>query len=188
MTSIIEFLNQPIIVALITLSVGGFLLDMIADRRSRKNKLRDEAIEFLTETGNDINSVVSTMYGHLEGHNSESYLKLVEGFTRLYAKRMSVQIGSQAYLNSEEFHQHYDRLLKELESVALYLDKEQDSSEQIISKIQERRNRLGKAWPIENETQQASANEPTDELMLWMDMILYRTPHLLSNNLRSVLG
>ncbi|NIM93754.1 MAG: hypothetical protein GTO18_08595 [Anaerolineales bacterium] len=135
MTSIIEFLNQPIVIALITLSVGSFLLDVIADRRSRKNKLRDEAIEFLTETGNDLNSVISTMYGHLEGHNSESDLKLVESFTRLYAKRMSVQIKSQAYLKSEEFHQHYGRLLSELEGVAFYLAREQEqtNSEQIIS-------------------------------------------------------
>ncbi len=161
---------------------------MIADRRSRKNKLRDQAIEFLTETGNDINSVVSTIHGHLEGHNSDSYSKLVESFTRLFAKRMSVQIGSQAYLNSEDFHLHYDRLLKELERVAFYLDREQDSSEQIISRIQERRIRLGKAWPIENETLQAPANEPAGELMLWMDMIRNRTTHLLSNNLRSAIG
>lgn len=190
MTSIIEFLNQPIVLTLITLSVGSYLLDVIADRRSRKNKLREEAIKFLTETGNDINSVVSTMYGHLEGHNSERDLKLVERLTRLFAKRMSVQIGSQAYLNSDEFHQHYDRLLEELEGVAFYLarEQEQDSSEQIISQIQERRNRLGKAWPIENETQQAPAIEPADELMLWMHMILHRTTHLLSNNLRSVIG
>lgn len=62
MTSIIEFLNQPIVVTLITLSIGSILLNVIADRTSRKNKLRDEAIEFLTETGTEINSVVSTMY------------------------------------------------------------------------------------------------------------------------------
>jgi hypothetical protein len=190
MTSIIEFLNQPIVVTLITLSIGSYLLNVIAGRRSRKDKLRDKAIEFLTQTSNDINSVVSTMYGHLEGYGSESDLKLVEDFTRLYAKRMSVQIGSQAYLNSEEFYQQYDRLLRELEELAFYLarDQEQDSSEQIISQIQESRNRLGKAWPIENETQQVPANEPADELMLWMDMILHRTTHLFANNLRSVIG
>jgi uncharacterized protein YukE len=188
MTSIIEFLNQPIVLTLITLSVGSFLLNLIADRRSRKTKLRDEAIVFLTETGNDINSVVSTMHGYLEGHKSESYENLVEGFNRLFAKRMSVQIGSQAYLDSEEFHQQYDRLVKELERVAKYLDGEQESSEQIISKIQERRNRLGKAWPIENETQRAPADKAADELMHWMDMIMNRTTHLLSNNLKLVLG
>jgi hypothetical protein len=110
MTSIIEFLNQPIFVGLLTLVVGSYLLNLIADRRSRKDKLRDQGIEFLTDTGNDINSVVSTIYGHLEGHTSESDTRLVEGFTRLFAKRMSVQIGSQAYLKSEEFHLQYDRL------------------------------------------------------------------------------
>jgi hypothetical protein len=190
MTSIIEFLNQPIVITLITLSVGSYLLDVVSDRRSRKNKLREEAIKFLTNRANDINSVISIMYGHLEGHSSERDLKLVERLTRLFAKRMSVQIGSQAYLNSEDFHQHYDRLLRELEEVALYLarQQEQDSSEQTISQIQERRNRLGKAWPIENETQQAPANEPADELMLWTDMIRHRTTHLLSDNLRSAIG
>jgi uncharacterized protein YukE len=163
------------------------LLDVIAGRRSRKNKLRDQAIEFLTETGNDINSVISIIQGQLEGHSSESYSKLVESFTRLYAKRMRVQIGSQAYLNSEDFHQQYDKLLHELERVASFLDREQDTSNQIISKIQERRNRLGKAWPIENEMQQAPANKPADELMIWMEMIRHRTTHFLSNNLRSAL-
>lgn len=187
MTSIIDFLNQPFIVSLITLTLGGLLLDVIAGRRSRKNKLRDQAIEFLSATGNDLNSVISTIHGHLEGHNSERYLKLVESFTRLYAKRMSVQIGSQAYLNSEDFHQQYDSLLQELEILASYLEIKQDASEQILSKIQERRNRLGKAWPIENEVHQEPANESAGELMLWMEMIRNRTTHLISTNLRSVL-
>lgn len=187
MTSIIDFLNQPFVVSLITLTIGSLLLDVIASRRSRKNKIRDQAIEFLTETGNDINSVISTIQGHLEGHSSESYSKLVESFTNLYAKRMSVQIGSQAYLNSEDFHQQYDRLLHELERVTSFLDREQDASKQIISKIQERRIRLGKSWPIENETQQALANDPADELMIWMEMVRHRTTIFLSNNLKSAL-
>ena len=83
MTSIIEFLNQPIVVTLITLFVGSYLLNVIADRRSRKDKLRDKAVEFLTETGNDMNSAISIMYGHLEGHDSESDSKLVEARTLL---------------------------------------------------------------------------------------------------------
>ncbi len=188
MTSIIKFLNQPIVVGLKTLVVGSFLLNMITDRRSRKNRLRDEAIEFLTDTSNDINSVVSIIYGHLEGHNSASYSQLIEGFTRLFARRMSVQIGSQAYLKSEEFHQQYNKLLGELEGVAVYLTKEQDSSEEIISQVKERRNRLRKVWSIENETQQVLGNELADELMHWMDMILNRTTHLFSTNLKSIIG
>ena len=187
MTSTIEFLNQPIVVTLITLFLGSFLLSLIADRRSRKTKLRDEAIEFLTEAGNDINSVVSAIYGQLEGHDTKGYMNLVEGFTELFAKRLRIQIGSQAYLRSEEFHLQYDRLLKELERAAFYLDREQGSSEQIISNIHERRNRLSKAWPIEDEAHQSPADEPEDELMRWMDMIMHRTTHLLSNNLRIVL-
>lgn len=190
MTSIFEFLNQPIVIALITLSIGSFLLDLVADRRSRKNKLRDEAIEFLTESGDDLYSVISPMYGQLEGHTEESDLNLLKGFTRLYAKRMSVQIRSQAYLKSEVFHQQYDRLLQELEGVAFYLSREEENiiSEEIISQIQGRRNRLGEDWPIENEPQQVPLNKPIDELMLWMNMIMQRTTILLSNNLRVVIG
>jgi hypothetical protein len=189
MTLIIDFLNQPIVAGLLTLVVGSYLLNLIADRRSRKNKLRDQAIEFLTEMGDDINSVSSLIYGRLKGHNSVSDMELVEAFTKLYSNRMSVEIGSKAYLNSEELPQSYDRLIRELEGVALYMtgDREQASPQQIISQIQERRNLLGKAWPIEKEMQQKPANEPGDELMLWMDMILHRTTHLLSNNLRSVI-
>lgn len=189
MTLNIDFLNQPIVAGLLTLVVGSYLLNLIADRRSRKNKLRDQAIEFLTEMGDDLTLVISSIYARLKGHNSVSDLELVEAFTKLYANRMRVQVGSRAYLKSEEFPQSYDKLIRELEGVALYLigEQEQASSEQIISQIQERRNRLGKTWLIENETLQKPAYELGDELMLWVDMILHRTTHLLSNNLKSVI-
>jgi hypothetical protein len=72
--------------------------------------------------------------------------------------------------------------------VVFYQDRVQDASEQILAQIQEHRSRLRKAWPIENETQQAPANDLAHELMQWMDMILNRTTYLLSTNLRYVIG
>ena len=55
MNSIIDFINQPIVISLITITVGGYLLNLISDRRSMNDKLRDKSIEFITNAGNNIN-------------------------------------------------------------------------------------------------------------------------------------
>lgn len=59
---------------------------------------------------------------------------------------------------------------------------------EIVSKIQERWGRLGNPWPLANETLDESTEQPVDELIMWMDMILHRTTDLLSTTLVSVIG
>ncbi len=189
MDTLTDFLNQPIVLTLITLSFGGYLVTAISDRRARKDKLTEKAIEFLTDTGNDLNSVISAFYAGLRTGKPLSGQSRTEAFTRLFAKRMSVRIGSEAYLRSDEFWRHYDDILHELEGVSQFLaDRPKHGhSKKIISQIQDRRSRLRKAWPIPNETPRPNVESSTGESMLSVDMIIDHTTQLLSANLRTVL-
>jgi len=189
MDSLTDFLNQPIVLTLITLAFGGYLVRAITDRRARKDKLREKAIEFLTETGNDLNSVVSGFYAGLRRGKPLTEQSRAEALTKLYAKRMSVRIGSEAYLRSNQFWRQYDDILDELAGVSQFIrDRpKQGHSKKIISQVQGHRSRLSQAWPILNEVPRPMVDSLTGELMLWLGMILERTTDLLSANLRAVL-
>jgi hypothetical protein len=187
MNSILDFLNQPIVLTLITLTVGSYLLSLVAERRSRKDKLRDRMIDFLTEAGDNITQFVPHIYAQLHTGNVAIDQALKDGLKDLFAKRMSVQIGSQAYLKSEEFHQQYFQLLDQLTTVvACITEFEQGgNSEETVLKIRENRISLGESWPLADESLGTETGRPADELILWMDMIMHRTTHLLSSNLKS---
>lgn len=107
MDSVLHFLNQPIVLTLITLTVGSYLLSLITERRARKNKLRDESIDFLTEAGESINSLVPHNYAHLRTGSIQTDDAILDGMTRLFSKRMRIQVGSQAYLRSDKFPKRY---------------------------------------------------------------------------------
>ena len=52
MESIFEFLNQPIVITLVSLIIGSYAISLITERRASRNKLRDQAVDFITEAGN----------------------------------------------------------------------------------------------------------------------------------------
>ncbi|MGK2959536.1 MAG: hypothetical protein ACSLFB_14335, partial [Acidimicrobiales bacterium] len=152
MNLIIDLLNQPIVLTLLSLIIGGYLLSLIADRRARKDKVREKAIEFLTEVGDDINIVASLIYEQLWTEDAQDSSILKEKIGVLFTKRISVQVKSQAYLNSEDFYRQYNLLVWEFEGVRYFLSKleTEDIPEQIIIQIQKRRNRLNESWLITN--------------------------------------
>jgi len=189
MNSILDFLNQPIVLTLVTLTVGSYLLSLVAERRARNDRLRDETIGFLTEAGNSINEFVPHIYAQLRRERIEIDQAIHEGLKNLFARRGSVELGSQVYLKSEEFFQRYCQLQDELAAVvACITELEQvGDSEEAVLNIQQRRQRLGDSWPLANESPGPNAGRPVDEFILWMDMITHRTTHLLSSNLKSVI-
>ena len=188
MNGVVEFLNQPIILTLVTLIVGSFLLSLVAERRARKEKLRDKAIEFLTEAGNNINHFVPIIYAQLRTGNLMSDQSLADGLKDLYTTRMSVQVGSEAYLRSMSFYQQYFQILDQLTGVVTCITQlDQGEEEQkIVAKIQKSRLQFADAWPGASDPLRNFEGRPIDELIAWMDMIMQRTTHLLSSHLQSV--
>jgi hypothetical protein len=190
MNAIFDFLNQPIVIALVTLTVGSYLLNLVADRRARNNKLRDKAIDFISEAGNIINGFCPHVYRQLRMGNIVVDQSIEDGLKELFSKRMSIQVGSQAYLKSEVFYKQYHELIDELaDVVASMRELEHGASLQAgIERIREHKERLRESWPSAEDFSIPYSESPIEELISWMDMIMYFTTNLLATNLESVLG
>ena len=188
MNAIFDFLNQPIILTVISLIVGSYLLSIVAEHRSRKNKLRDQAIEFLTEAGDIITKIVPHIYEQLRTGNITVTQGITNELKELFSRRIFIQVGSQVYLKSDTFHMQYFRLLDEISAVIVHMTAlEQGADEEdAVAKIQEFQTRLVNAWPLATETLDPNTGKPVDELIIWMDMILHRATYLLSSHLKAI--
>ena len=189
MESAFEILNQPIMITLVTLLIGSYAISLIMERRARRNKLRDQAVEFITEAGNRFNHFFPHLYGRLRTGSLEWDQTLNDEINELFSKRMWIQIGAQAYLKSETFHTRYFQLLDEILGVVQSygaLVSDGDSGE-LSENIRECRIRLVRFWPLENEVLSSSSEGSSGELIVWLDAIMHRITALLVENLDSVL-
>ena len=189
MNSILDFLNQPIVLTLITLAAGSYLLDLITERRARAAKLRDKAVEFLIEAGNIIGRFQPHVYKQLRTGRVEVDQDLSDAMKELFSQRMNIQIGSQAFLKSEDFYRQYHRLLDELAGVVTCMTELSQGlpAEEVVMKIQQNSQRLIQSWPLAGETLDPSTGRPVDELIIWMDVIYHRITQLLSSSMKSAL-
>ena len=189
MESVFEFLNQPIVITIVTLVIGSYALSIITERRARRDKLRDQAVEFITEAGNSINHFFPHLYGRLRTGRLDWDHALDEEIKEIFSKRMWIQIGSQAYLRSETFHAQYFELLDEVMGCVQYfgLLVSDGESEQLTLKIREKRTKLVRTWPLANEVLSSSSQGAIQELITWLDAIMHRFTALLVENLDSVL-
>lgn len=189
MDSILDFLNQPIVLTLITLIVGSYLLSLVAERRSRRDKLRDQAIQFLTEASNYIGIFVPHIYEQLRTGNLETTTEMTEALKNLFTNRMRIQVGSQAYLKSEHFYQQYFQLLDEFPGVleSIQALENGEDAEKIVLRAQNHCKQLLESWPLEEESLHPPSGEPVDDLILWMDLVMHRMTDLISSNLRAVM-
>ena len=189
MESAFEFLNQPIVITLITLVIGSYTISLITERRSRRNKLRDKAVEFITEAGNTFNKFIPHLYGRLRAGRIEWDQDLDDELKELFSKRMWIQIGSQAYLKSETFHLQYFQLLDEvMDFVPCFIEiASSGETEQLSQSVREHRDRLISTWPLDDEVLASSEQGAKSELILWLDAIMHRVTALLVESLASVL-
>jgi hypothetical protein len=191
MNSLFDILNSPLVLTLLSLTIGGFLLGLLSDRRARKDKIRDKSIELLTEIGENINEVSSLLYGSIRREEtlSQPHRTLNEKVGILISQRMGIQVRSEAYLESKDFYKKYEFLIWELYFIRNALEslsKEHDFN-QVTSKVQKRINFLHETWPLEDESLNEDHKPPYRELFLWTQMIVNRAANLLSSNLKSAL-
>lgn len=190
MDRVFDFLNQPIVLTIISLIVGSYLLSIVAERRSRRDRLKDKSIEFITEAADTVNAFVPLIYRQLRTNNLKVDQAIEDGITELFSSRLRIQVGSLAYLKSEEFARQYFWLLNEL-SVVMQLmiefERGEDQSK-TLEKVITRQKNLQAEWPLENEELSPRDGTPVAELILLMDLILHRITHLLSTYLEDVVG
>lgn len=190
MDSVFEFLNQPIIITIVSLVIGSYAISLITEKRARQNKLRDQAVEFITEAGNHINQFLPQLYNRLRTGRIHWDQTLDDELTELFTKRMWVQIGSQAYLRSETFYRRYYQLLDEIMKLVkiFHTLEEKGDSQLLAEEIRDQRESLVRAYPQENEAFDLAGGGAVSEMIAWLDAILHRVTALLVENLDAVLG
>ncbi|HKJ27984.1 MAG TPA: hypothetical protein VJ965_10120 [Anaerolineales bacterium] len=190
MDPLFEFLNQPIVLTLVSLIVGSYLLSLVAERRSRQNSLRDKAVDFLTEAADTIKSFVPLIYRTLRTGSLAVDEEIQDGLTTLFASRMRIQVGSQAYLKTDDFALKFFDLLEELSAVMQFMVRFEQGEEQeaVLQEVKARRQNLIAEWPLKDEEHPPSSGTPIDELIWLMDLILHRTTDLLTVYLDETVG
>ena len=192
MDTVFLFLNQPIIITLLSLAIGGYFLDVISDRRAKKAIIREKSIDLISEVGNNFNSVVSRIFGHIRTGNLKVKQdnKLKDRIGILFTNRLNVMVKSKAYLRSKDFAHKYETLVFELNDIYEYMDKlsKDLGRENTISEILIHIQTLSNAWPLENENIFTNNVEPEyKELADWATMVSKRVRWLLSSYLTRVL-
>lgn len=193
MDKLLTFLSQPIIVTLLSLVIGSYLFTLLAERRAKREKIREKAIQLIEEVGNDLNAVFSRIIGHIRlgDFNIERDSSLTEKKGLLFTKRFGVRIRSESYLKNKIFWQRYDYLVFETDSIITVMKSitEVEDTQEIIREIREHQQRLFHEWPIDKERYKSASNASSlsDELKVWHSMIWDRAVWLLSTNLKAEL-
>src|SRR2546423_1859780 len=187
MEYVLTLLSKPIILTLLTLTIGSYLFTRLTERRAKKDKIREKSLQLLEEVGNDLNSIISVIYGHIRNSNFEidKASPANEKRAGMFTKRFTVRIKSQAFLQSDEFWQRYDQLTFEIDKIVrlmMSLSENYDLAE-VIKRIKEHQERFAKVWPFEERSIHSQYVPPSNELVVWTNMVWDRAVWLLSNNL-----
>jgi hypothetical protein len=191
MDSILTLLSKPIVLTLITLAIGSYLFTKLTERRSKKEKIREKAVQLLEDVGNDLNAVISLMYGHIRNSNFQidKDSAVYEKRGDLFTKRFSVKIRSKVFLQSDEFWQRYDQLTFEIDKIVRFMVSipKQSERENQIKTIKDRQKQIAKAWQCEERVTHSDYGDPlANELVIWADMVWDRSNWLISTNLNTV--
>ena len=184
-----EFL--PLLNTLLTLLIGGYLFSRLTERRAKKDKIREQAIQLLEEVGNDLNSILSLIYGRIRTGNFDiaKDSPIEDKRSGLFTKRFSIRIRSKAYLGSEEFWQKYERLTFEIDRIVRFIASLSKGYEpaKVRTEIQGRKKRLEEDWPFEGKPFVSKYDSPSNELEEWTHMVWDRAIWLVSTNLQAIL-
>jgi len=191
MDHVLTLLSKPIVLTVMTLTIGSYLFARLTERRSKRDKIREKALQLLEDVGNDLNSVISLMYGHIRNSNFEIQKDspVYEKRGGLFTKRFSVKIRSRAFLQSEEFWQRFEQLMFEIDKIVRFMGSLSETYDlaDVIKRIKEHQERFAKEWPFEERSVRSEYPPPSNELVKWADMVWDRSVWLLSKNLASIL-
>lgn len=204
-TSAIGLLNQPIVLTVLTLAIGGLLFGILSDKRTRKAKQLDKAIESVDEVAADLNSVFTPLFRYIRIGNDEDrqpsadlspdrsaiLADLRENIPKLFAKRLSVSTRTNAFLprRCRHFSVGYVRLCQELGKILDVLqevttDKESQAD---VKRIQDFKNDFARAWPFRHEPTHRQLKQPFKECDDWAEMVWSRSTDLLAFTVKKIL-
>ncbi|MDX6383468.1 MAG: hypothetical protein QOK48_1041 [Blastocatellia bacterium] len=190
MDHILTLLSKPIVLTLVTLTLGSYLFTKLTERRSKREKIREKALQLLEDVGSDLNGVISLMYRHIRTGNFKisDDSPIFEKRGALFAKRFSVRIRSKVFLESEDFWYRYGQLTFEIDKIVKFMASipEQADREKIINTINDKQKKFAEAWPCEERLTHSNYAPPAKQLVIWVDMVWDRSNWLISTNLNTL--
>jgi hypothetical protein len=192
--------NQPIFTTFLTLALGGLILNWLKERWAREEKRRDKTLEFLEDTGDRLNHLLSLIFGTLATGNltDERLEELRLRRSPLFEKRFAVKLGAEAYLGSLRFSKDYEFLVNQLYELTEVLSKIAGRSVTVSTLLEEvkgRKKEVSERWPLDNESVDSVEGRVArrddqlfNEVYRWNRMIWRRSLQLVSLHLRREFG
>lgn len=202
----LSILNEPIVSTILGLLVGGLLFGILSDRRARKAKRLERAIEFIDEIGVDLNSVLTPMFRYIrtdrgEGSDDSEQLRkqqasllasLQRKVPQLYEKRLSIEVQVEAFLprRSQSFPIRYHDLVRQLEFILRVLEEIAARKEiaGYVERIQNHKRLFAEKWPFADSATGRNLQQPFRELDEWVEMVWVRSRYLFFSTLRELLS
>ncbi|HEX8693732.1 MAG TPA: hypothetical protein VF746_15020 [Longimicrobium sp.] len=192
--------NQPVVNTVLTLVLGGVILNWLKERWARQEKKRDKALEFLENTGDRLNHLLSLVFGTLRtGDLSAERLEELRSRRRpIFEKRFAVRLGAESYLGNPSFWRKYDILANQIyelvEVLAVVAQRRGDLS--VLEDIRRQEAMLTAKWPAEGTQPDAADGQPAvapgdqvlSEMLRWTTMIWRRSIQLISVPLHDMLA
>lgn len=179
MTELAEFLNQRFVITIISILLGGYLLERIAERRARTQATQKKVLDYLEDIATRINSTITAIFRHLRFPESEDHDSnaLVTELEELYRKRFTTQLVARLYLKNEEFSTRFELICKELRAVVDVLS---NPNEIKAETAEDRRAQLEVRWPLAQEPHSYDdLDPPIREVAVWVDLVWKRAQSLM---------
>ena len=202
------FLNQPVFIALLTPVGGGYLLAILRERRARQEKIKEKAVEFVTEIADHINALFARIFAHIRRDSREQVEDLLkERLQKLFEKRLGVRVKSRAYLGGDELWEDYEWVIWALRDIRdlLGIAHENQAFAAVRNEIRNWSEQIEESWRMQDErsrqfekqllrtppderSRDIKLKPPFDELFVVAKMVELRATWLLARGLRNGLA
>ncbi len=182
------FFDNKSVAGLIQVFVGAGLLGKLSQVRDEKKARQDEAIKFVEEIADLLNSALTQLFIIVKGKKYENLPQLDELTGILFKKRMSVRVRSKAILKSDDFWKEYDVLIRQIVYCHSIIDNFYKHNDVKITKEEIREKIINLS--ILEKTDQFTSMEleiPWKELLVWSEYLWQGSDRLLSLSLKSAI-
>ena len=188
MDQVLGFLNQNIVVTMLSILLGGYLLNRIAESRARTQAAQTRILEFLETIGTDLNKAMTSLFrevrlGDLEDPESS---KFMDDIASLFGKRFIVKIMSQTHMKNTTFSDKYVSLCRELREIGAMLlaIREGSTSDGPDAVAVKHTEELDQTWPVVGDKNEyKDVDRKYRKTAMWLDAVWIRAEELVQSQM-----
>ena len=188
MENLLEILEHPLLITIISVIIGTGILGQMAYRRSRRDVIRDKSLSFLEETASSFNQPMARIFYVIRNCKASVPEDIRKKSGDLFVKRLHVRVISRSFLKNKKFYKSYDGITWEIRNLLNKIEVLESHPEADISiDISKRLSELENLWDMKVKPSKEGLPEPYHSLMNWANMIWRRIDIVLSTEISKVL-